>query len=406
MDKQIINSKQSAVTTKIQTPHRTTAEQIYIKRLKETEAFIPKEEFIQKQEKINKAMESQSQIPLKYYSHINEIRSVKEFLYISEKLKQKNIERKMNERLELRGKLNKIKEIEVLKKLHYYLEKKIRLFIKDRQHDENPQMKTFEAFRVAHKEDKRIMQFPLEFQKEIFQKLDNQPDIIQSNVQKQKMTSTNSDQQLQKRNSQFDLFSSEFSESINKDNNEDGTSKFLTLKVANKLLGMMIVESSKGKRQPIIWAQDKKKELEGILNKPYGGKMNFNVHSFNWLIDNALSRSQSLMNINKRQTNRVVSMDERVEYQSPINNHKDIQNKINQGIQSINKTFYSRPRSTIVTKQRKELKNRKQVTTEYNITDRIKENVTSQALRNSNIQSQQKTESIFFQNDSYVNHYI
>lgn len=69
---------------------------------------------------------------LKYYSHINEIRSVKEFLYISEKLKQKNIEKKMNERLELRGKLNKIKEIEVLKKLHYYLEKKIRLFIKDR----------------------------------------------------------------------------------------------------------------------------------------------------------------------------------------------------------------------------------------------------------------------------------
>ena len=71
----------------------------------------------------------------------------------------------MNERLELRGKLNKIKEIEVLKKLHYYLEKKIRLFIKDRQHDESnnifllidPQMRTFDAFRIAHKEDKKIM---------------------------------------------------------------------------------------------------------------------------------------------------------------------------------------------------------------------------------------------------------
>ena len=47
-------------------------------------------------------------------------------------MSKKRIEKKMNERLELRGKLNKIKEIEVLKKLHYYLEKKIRLFIKDR----------------------------------------------------------------------------------------------------------------------------------------------------------------------------------------------------------------------------------------------------------------------------------
>ncbi|CAD8057342.1 unnamed protein product [Paramecium sonneborni] len=406
MDKQIIYSKQSAVTTKIKIPHRTTAEQIYISRLKETEAFIPQEEFIKKQQKINKAKESQSQKPLKYYSHINEIRSVKEFLYISEKLKQKNIERKMNERLELRGKLNKIKEIEVLKKLHYYLEKKIRLFIKDRQHDENPQMKTFEAFRISHQDDKKIMQFPLDLQKEIFQKLDNQPEIIQKQPLKQKMISTNSDQKLQKRNSQVDFFNSEFSESINHNSNDEGTSKFLTLKVANKLLGMMIVESSKGKRQPIIWAQNKKKELEEILNKPYGGKMNFNVHSFNWLIDNALSKSSSLMNIDRRQTNRAVSMDERVEYQSPTNNYKEIQNKINQGIESINKTFYTRPKSTIVSKQRKELKNRKQVTTEYNISERIKENVISQALRNSNIQTQQRTESIFFQNDSYVNHFI
>lgn len=51
-----------------------------------------------------------------YYSHINEIRSVKEFLYISEKLKQKNIERKMKERVDLKEKLNKIKGFEIYKK--------------------------------------------------------------------------------------------------------------------------------------------------------------------------------------------------------------------------------------------------------------------------------------------------
>jgi len=37
----------------------------------------------------------------------------------------------MTERLELKGKLNKIKEIEIGKKMQYYLEKKIRLFLKE-----------------------------------------------------------------------------------------------------------------------------------------------------------------------------------------------------------------------------------------------------------------------------------
>lgn len=37
----------------------------------------------------------------------------------------------MMERLELKGKLNKIKEMEIMRKLHFYLEKKIRVFIKD-----------------------------------------------------------------------------------------------------------------------------------------------------------------------------------------------------------------------------------------------------------------------------------
>lgn len=69
--------------------------------------------------------QSHGQMPA-YYSHINEIRSVKEFLYISEKLKQKNIERKMKERVDLKEKLNKIKGFEIYKKRQYYLEKKIR----------------------------------------------------------------------------------------------------------------------------------------------------------------------------------------------------------------------------------------------------------------------------------------
>jgi len=37
----------------------------------------------------------------------------------------------------------------------------------------------------------------------------------------------------------------------------------------------MMIESSKGKRVPILWAANKKKELEGLLNKPFGGKMHF-----------------------------------------------------------------------------------------------------------------------------------
>ncbi|CAD8058334.1 unnamed protein product [Paramecium sonneborni] len=401
---QLIHSKPPTITTKLQVPHRTTVEQVYLKRLKETEAFIPKEEYLKKQENINKVMNTQSVQQLKYYSHINEIRSVKEFLYISEKLKQKNIEKKMNERLELRGKLNKIKEIEVLKKLHYYLEKKIRLFIKDRQHEENPKLKTFEAFRIANSEDKKVMQFPIELQKELFAKLNAQSDIIPS---KQEMASPISPMKHQKRNTQFDFFHADISDSVvNNEEKEEGTSKFLTMKVANKLLGMMIIESSKGKRQPIIWAQDKKKELEDILNKPYGGKMNFNLHSFNWLIDNALERTQSLANFNKISTNRITTMDERVEFVDMPNNYLSIQNKINKGMESITKTFNIRPKSSQALRQRKELKNRRQITTEYNITERIKENVLSQALRNQNVQSQCKTESIFFQNDSYVNHYI
>lgn len=97
------------------------------------------------------------------------------------------------------------------------------------------------------------------------------------------------------------------------------------MKVANRLLGMMMVESSKGKRQPIIWANDKKKELEDILNKPYGGKMNFNIHSFNWLIDNALSKTQSMINLHKRSINRVTTMDERIEYDEMPHNYGSIQ---------------------------------------------------------------------------------
>lgn len=92
---------------------------------------MPKDEYRKKSSQINKIMRTQShgQMPA-YYSHINEIRSVKEFLYISEKLKQKNIERKMKERVDLKEKLNKIKGFEIYKKRQYYLEKKIRQFLR------------------------------------------------------------------------------------------------------------------------------------------------------------------------------------------------------------------------------------------------------------------------------------
>lgn len=63
------------------------------------------------------------------------------------------------------------------------------------------------------------------------------------------------------------------------------------MKAANRLLGMMMVESSKGKRTPIVWALNKKKELQELLNKPFGGKMNFTMNAFNWLIDNAIQKS-------------------------------------------------------------------------------------------------------------------
>ncbi len=72
-----------------------------------------------------------------YYSHKNEIRSIKEFMYMIEKLKRKNIERKMLERLQLKTKLLKIKEIEIFKKIQYYIEKKMRFFLKENEHSES-----------------------------------------------------------------------------------------------------------------------------------------------------------------------------------------------------------------------------------------------------------------------------
>ena len=71
-----------------------------------------------------------------YYSDINEIRSIKEFMYMIEKLKRKNIERKMLERIQLKSKILKIKEIEIFKKIQYYLERKIRFFMKETEHCE------------------------------------------------------------------------------------------------------------------------------------------------------------------------------------------------------------------------------------------------------------------------------
>ena len=104
----------------------------------------------------------------------------------------------MNERLELRGKLNKIKEIEVLKKLHYYLEKKIRLFIKDRQHEESifknyldKYLQSFEAFRTAMHDDKKVMSFGIEVQKELFEKISAQEEVIPTKSKIPSPTSAN-----------------------------------------------------------------------------------------------------------------------------------------------------------------------------------------------------------------------
>lgn len=70
------------------------------------------------------------------------------------------------------------------------------------------------------------------------------------------------------------------------------------MKVANKLLGLMMIEGSKGKRKPIVWAMNKKKELSELLNKPFGGKMNFTMNTFNWLVDNAIEKSKMYLNKN------------------------------------------------------------------------------------------------------------
>ncbi len=70
------------------------------------------------------------------------------------------------------------------------------------------------------------------------------------------------------------------------------------MKVANKLLGLMMIEGSKGKRKPIVWAMNKKKELTELLNKPFGGKMNFTMNTFNWLVDNAIEKSKMYLNKN------------------------------------------------------------------------------------------------------------
>lgn len=52
--------------------------------------------------------------------------------------------------------------------------------------------------------------------------------------------------------------------------------------------------------------------------------MNFNLHSFNWLIDNALDRTQSLMNFKKGSINRITTTDERVEFGEMPNNYLSI----------------------------------------------------------------------------------
>jgi hypothetical protein len=65
------------------------------------------------------------------------------------------------------------------------------------------------------------------------------------------------------------------------------------MKAANKLLGLMMIEGSKGKRVPIVWALNKKKELTELLNKPFGGKMNFTMNTFNWLVDNTIEKSKA-----------------------------------------------------------------------------------------------------------------
>lgn len=54
-----------------------------------------------------------------------------------EKLKRKNIEKKMLERVQLKSKILKIKELEIFKKMQYYLDKKVRQFIKETKHEES-----------------------------------------------------------------------------------------------------------------------------------------------------------------------------------------------------------------------------------------------------------------------------
>ena len=42
--------------------------------------------------------------------------------------------------------------------------------------------------------------------------------------------------------------------------------------------------------------------LEEQLNKPFGGKMNFTSTSFNWLIENAINKSDGYVRPKKKST--------------------------------------------------------------------------------------------------------
>ncbi|CAD8145887.1 unnamed protein product [Paramecium octaurelia] len=385
-----MNSKlfrQSKSTQKIpqQVSQQKNLEQVYIKRLQEQEAFMPKDIYIQKHKSMHQIMNNQQSQPLRYYSHINEIRSIKEFIYISEKLKQKNIERKMQERLELKGKLNQIKQIEIGKKLQYYVERKIRLFIKDRQHEENPYNKSFEAFYEFYSNDPKLKTFEKEKLLSEFNRLSSQVlNVPVSRSQHAKITISPPPKNMYQ---------------INEDNEptlneeDDGTSKFLTMKAANRLLGLMMVESSKGKRTPIVWALNKKKELQELLNKPFGGKMNFTMNAFNWLIDNAIQKSQAY--INKNQVVEQKSVDP-----------KKIGELIDKGLVNIKRTLSKRPASSNNVRSCQQLKHRNDVALEYCISERVRQNVIQQKLRNQKLQEQQKIQKSYLSNDSYVNHYI
>ena len=82
-----------------------------------------------------------------------------------------------------------------------------------------------------------------------------------------------------------------------------------------------------------------------MLNKPFGGKMNFTINSFNWLIENVLGKSKAFLNRNRSAVT-INRTSKGVIVSDPVNDPQTISENIQHQIHSIKKTLASRPLSS------------------------------------------------------------